>query len=310
MGDKRLSVFRAVLALIALPLLFGPAAAEDQVIYKKGYVDARFGQIHYHMARPAKGDGDGDKTPIVFFHQNPKSAEEYRPLLDVIGRDRVAIAFDTPGYGESDRPDEPQDMAALTAAFEDALVAMGYGQGADGKGGKGPVDVFGFHTGVFMATELAITRPDLVRRVVVSGIAYRDAKTRAEILAGLPTDKSLPEDGTFIMNRWYLIVIKRAEGVSLERAAKVFLEDIHSLDKSWYAYNAVWTYAPEDRFPLVKQPVLVLQPHELLLEETRKAKAELLPDADMIELPDIVDDVFDTGAEEIGAAMIKWLDAN
>ncbi|MEQ9445173.1 MAG: hypothetical protein RJS98_06380 [Rhodospirillaceae bacterium] len=303
MRDKRLGVFTAAFTMALMTFLFGSAAAEDQVIYKKGYVDARFGQIHFHMARPA--DGDGDKTPIVFFHQNPKSAEEYRPLLEIVGRDRIALAFDTPGYGESDRPAEPQDIAALTGAFEDALVAMGYG-----KEGKGPVDLFGFHTGVFMATELAITRPDLVRRVVVSGIAYRDAKTRAEILAGLPTDKSLPEDGTFIMNRWYLIVIKRAEGVSLERAAKVFLEDIHSLDKSWYAYHAVWAYAPEDRFPLVKQPVLVLQPHEMLLEETRKAKAELLPNADMIEFPDIVDDVFDTGAEEIGAAITKWLDAN
>ncbi|MEQ8735227.1 MAG: hypothetical protein RIC29_09905 [Rhodospirillaceae bacterium] len=303
MRDKRLGAFTAALAITLMPFLFGSAAAEDQVIYKKGYVDARFGQIHYHMAQPV--DGGDSKTPIVFFHQNPKSAEEYRPLLEIVGRDRIALAFDTPGYGESDRPAKPQDMAALTGAFEDALVAMGYG-----KEGKGPVDVFGFHTGVFMATELAITRPDLVRRVVVSGIAYRDAKTRAEILAGLPTDKPLPEDGTFIMNRWYLIVIKRAEGVSLERAAKVFLEDIHSLDKSWYAYHAVWTYAPEDRFPLVKQPVLVLQPHELLLEETRKAKAELLPDADMIELPGIVDDVFDTGAEKISAAMTKWLDAN
>ena len=95
----------------------------------------------------------------------------------------------------------------------------------------------------------------------------------------------------------------------MERAAKVFLEDIHSLDKSWFAYNAVWSYALEERFPLIKQPVLVLQPHELLLDQTRKAKAELLPDADMIELPDIIDDVFDTGPREIAAALTTWLDA-
>lgn len=278
------------------------ALAETSVTYKKGYVDGRYGQIHYHSAQPA--NGVGDKTPIVLFHQNPKSAEEYRPLLEVLGRDRLALAFDTPGYGESDRPDAPPNMAGIAGAMEDALVAMGYGDG-----GLGPVDVYGFHTGVYIASELAIIRPDLVRRVIMSGIAYRDAETRADILANLPTDKSLPEDGTFIMNRWYLIVIKRAEGVSLERAAKVFLEDIHSLDKSWFAYNAVWTYAPEERFPLVKQPILVLQPHEMLLDETLKARNELMPDADLIELPDITDDVFDTGAEDIGSAMTTWLDS-
>ncbi|MBT4739864.1 MAG: hypothetical protein HOO09_05715, partial [Rhodospirillaceae bacterium] len=69
--------------LAAATLLSGAAVAEDDVIYKKGYVDGPYGQIHYHSARPA--DGDGDKTPLVFFHQNPKSAEEYRPLLEIVG---------------------------------------------------------------------------------------------------------------------------------------------------------------------------------------------------------------------------------
>ncbi|MDG2244219.1 MAG: alpha/beta fold hydrolase [Rhodospirillaceae bacterium] len=287
--------------LATTALLASAAVAEDQVIYKKGYVDGPYGQIHYHSARPA--DGTDDKTPLVLFHQNPKSAEEYRPLVEVVGRDRLAIAFDTPGYGESDRPDSPPDMAGIANAMADALDALGYGQG-----GKGKVDVFGFHTGVFIASELAIIRPDLVRGVVLSGIAYYDTETRADRLANLPTEKTLPEDGTFIMNRWYLIVINRSEGVSLERAAKIFLEDIHSLDKSWYAYNAVWTYVPEERFPLIKQPVLILQPHEMLLEKTRTAKKEALPDADMIEFPDITDDVFDTGSEEIGSALTTWLD--
>ena len=289
------------LLLAAAALLSGAALAEDGVIYKKGYVDGPYGQIHYHSARPS--GGDSTKTPLVLFHQNPKSAEEYRPLLEVVGRDRLALAFDTPGYGESDRPESPPDMAGIAGAMADALDALGYG-----KDGKGPVDVFGFHTGVFIASELAIIRPDLVRRVVMSGIAYYTPDARAERLANLPTDKSLHEDGTFIMNRWYLIVINRSDGVPLERAAKVFLEDIHSLDKSWFAYHAVWTYAPEERFPLVKQPVLVLQPHELLLAQTRKAKNEALPDADMIELPEITDDVFDTGSEEIGSALTTWLD--
>lgn len=296
-------------SLIALTLIIGPAlkadtglSAEENVIYKKGYVDGRFGQIHYHSARPAENT---HKTPVVFFHQNPKSAEEYRPLLEVVGQDRLAIAFDTPGYGESGRPDEAPDMTGLAGAMEDAIVAMGYGPD-----GKGPVDVFGFHTGVSIATELAILKPEVVRRVVMSGIAYFDKAERDKIWANLPRQERLHEDGTFVLNRWYLIVTKRAEGVSLERAAKIFVEDIHSLDKFWFAYNAFWAHAPEERFPLITQPVLVLQPHEMLLKETRRAKEELLPDADMVELPDIVDDVFDTGAEEIGAALTKWLDTD
>lgn len=282
-------------------MLGQPAFGETDVIYRKGYVDGRFGQMHYHAARPAT---ETDKAPVVFFHQNPKSSEEYRPVLELVGKSRLALAIDTPGYGESDRPPSPPDMADIAGAMADALTGLGYGPE-----GKGPVDVFGFHTGVFIASELAIARPELVRRLVLSGVAYVDADERQRYLDELPRDKPLAEDGTYVLNRWYLIVINRPQEVPLERAAKIFVEDIHSLDKSWYAYHAVWNYEPEERLPLIKQPTLILQPHEMLLEQTLRARKELMPQADLIELPDVVDDVFDTGAQPIADALIRWLDA-
>lgn len=293
-------LFGTLVALVFATGASTSAMAQD-IIYKKGYADGPFGQIHYHSAWPASGEGE--KTPLVLFHQNPKSAEEYRPLTERLGRSRLAIAFDTPGYGESERPDEPQDMVGLARAMAEALEVLGYGDG-----GKGKVDVFGFHTGVFIASELAVLRPDLVRRVALSGIAYYPQEYRDSRLAGLPKGKSLPEDGSFVVNRWYLMVINRAEGVSLERASKIFLEDIHSLDKSWYAYDAVWTYKPEDQFPKITQPVLILQPHEMLTQQTLNAHKELLPDADLVEIPEITESVFETGPDEISSALTHWLD--
>lgn len=282
-----------------LLIVAGDAALAD---YKRGYVDARFGQIHYHKAWP--GQQAPSKPAIVFFHQNPKSAVEYEYLLKEMGSDRVALAFDTPGYGESDRPGQPQLMGELALAMADALDNLGYGAA-----GAGPVDIFGFHTGVYIAAELALLRPDLVRRVVLSGIAFRSLERRAQLLNDLPRDVPLPEDGTGILKRWHLIVIKRAEGVSVERAARIFLEDIHSLDKSWFAYHAVWSYPIEERFGKLQHPILILQPHELLLEETRKVHAELLPEAHYVEIPQIVDDVFDTGWVEYAQELRRWLDA-
>lgn len=270
--------------------------------YKRGYVDARFGQVHYHRAWP--GDARSGKTPIVFFHQNPKSAVEYEFLLKEMGRDREALAFDTPGYGESDRPAEPPLMPDLAGAMADALDGLGYGAS-----GNGPVDVFGFHTGAYIAAELSLIRPDLVRRVVLSGVAYRSPEERKKTLSDALSRATLPEDGTSIMTRWYLIVINRAEGVSLERAARMFVEDIHSLDKFYFAYNAVWNYALEDRFPKLKAPVAIIQPHELLLEETRRVAEELLPRAHYVEIPGVVDDVLDTGWEEYARELRRWLDA-
>src|SRR5690606_6448284 len=96
-----------LLSVIAL-CSFAAQAHDEAVSYKRGYVDGRFGQMHYHIAQPASGKSK--LTPIVFFHQNPKSAYEYELLLKEMGKDRVAIAIDTPGYGESDRPPAPPTM--------------------------------------------------------------------------------------------------------------------------------------------------------------------------------------------------------
>ena len=299
------SIQRKLLArLVCVCICFSiyGASAEDAVDYRKGYVDGPFGQIHYHTAQPSLGAGD--KTPVAFFHQNPRSAEEYRPLLEVVGRGRLALAFDTPGYGESDRPELPPDMTQIATAMAIALQGLGYG--ADG---KGQVDEFGFHTGTFIAAELSILRPDLVRRIILSGIPYFAEEERLKRLAGLPRDMRLTEDGARILGRWAPIVNRRAEGVSLERAARIFVEHIHSLDKYWYASNAVWSYVPADRLPMIAQPILVLQPHESLTDATLKARRELIPNADLVELPHVIDDVFDTGPEDIGAALTKWLDS-
>lgn len=292
----------SALAIGAACVIFSASATADSVIYKKGYVDGTVGQIHYHSARPIQAETD--KTPVVFFHQNPRSAEEYRPLLEVIGRSRLAIAFDTPGYGESDGPDSPLDMAAIAAAMTAALRGLEFGPS-----GRGQVDAFGFHTGTLIATELAILAPDLVRRVVLSGIPYFSEESRLERLAKVPRDLRLTEDGARVLGRWAPLVQRRAEGVSLERAARMFVEDIHSLDKYWYGYEAVWSYDLPKRLPKIAQPILILQPHESLTEATLKARSDLIPHADLVELPTIVDDVFDTGPEEIGTALASWLDA-
>jgi pimeloyl-ACP methyl ester carboxylesterase len=292
-------------------------ASDTQVIYKRGYVDGRFGQIHYRGARPASGTTR--LTPIVLFHQNPNSSYEYELLLRELGKDRVALAFDSPGYGESDRPAAPPSMSDLAGAMADALDALGYGEGArkhgprkQGRGARklGKVDVFGFHTGVFIAAELAVQRPDLVRRVVMSGIPFRPQDMRDARIAALPNGFAFTEDTDRVVERWARIVVNRLEGVDMERATRAFVEDLHSTGYWWYAYHAVWRYPVEQRFALIKQPIFILEPHEMDLEETRRAHRELLPHADYKEIPEIQERsrVFDLGWPYFARELRAWLD--
>lgn len=66
----------------------------------------------------------GDATPIVFLHGVGSDKSVWAPQLEHFGRIRRALAFDYPGYGESD-PAAPgatrDDFAAAILAAMDAL---------------------------------------------------------------------------------------------------------------------------------------------------------------------------------------------
>ncbi len=306
-GSSRRVVWLLVTSILLAMLLNSHTAeaSEPAVIYKRGYVDGRFGQIHYRIARPAADNAK--RVPLVLFHQNPNSSYEYELLVRELGKDRVAIAIDSPGYGESDRPPAPPTMSDLAGAMADALDALGYGSG---KSQAGQVDVFGFHTGVFIASELAVQRPDLVRRVVMSGIPFRPREIRELRLAAIPKGFDFGESYDRVIDRWSRIVANRLEGVDVERATRAFVEDLHSTGYWWYAYHAVWQYRVEERFALIEQPIFILEPHEMDLEETRAAHRELIPHADYKELPQIQERsrVFDLGWPHFARELRAWLD--
>ena len=67
--------------------------------------------------------GSGDGTPIVFLHGVGSDKSVWRPQLDHFGKTRRALAFDYPGYGESEPdPDATRDdFASAMLAAMDAL---------------------------------------------------------------------------------------------------------------------------------------------------------------------------------------------
>ena len=60
--------------------------------------------------------GRGDATPIIFLHGVGSDKSVWRPQLDHFAGTRRAIAFDYPGYGESDpaAPDTTRDDYAIS----------------------------------------------------------------------------------------------------------------------------------------------------------------------------------------------------
>lgn len=293
---------RIFLHAVALGLGIGQSPLlAGEVSFNKQYVDGRYGQVHVLTSSPAAGAPE--RAPVVCFAPNPASGNYFRLFMTELGRDRAMFAPDYPGLGASDPPPEPPDLAGYAGAMADALEALGFGAQ-----GSGPVDVCGYHTGAMVAVELAVSRPDLVRRLVLAGIPYFDAEGRARMYAENFVDRPIGEDLAHLQGSWDFAVSNRNPGVSLERGYDNFVDVIRAKYRRPWAYHAVFSYPAEERAPLVRQPVLILNTHGSLAEETRAA-APLFPNATLVEIPELHHGIFDVGPDILAGHARPFLDA-
>ncbi len=144
---------------VAAGLLARPSLSADAVPVKRFYLDSRYGQLHGYRVDPVQPSA---KPPLICLHQTPSSAKIFINFLVEMGRDRTAIAFDNPGYGASDGPVGRVTLETYAEIIAEGLEALGYGPA-----GYGQVDMLGMLTGAKISGELARTRPDLVRRLIL-----------------------------------------------------------------------------------------------------------------------------------------------
>jgi pimeloyl-ACP methyl ester carboxylesterase len=246
---------------------------------RRGYVDAGWGQVHYREA------GRGAQPALICLHATAYSGRSLSPLLQPLARDRRVVALDTPGYGGSDGPAEPVAFALYADAIGDAIERLR----------TEPVDLLGYHTGALIATELAVRRPALVRRLVLIGVPFFQGDDHTAWRAKLVHPTTLTEDFDQFRDRWNYLVAHRAAGFSLSRGMDNFADELLVYPREWYAHHALFDYAAAPRLKLVRQPVLVINPASPLADASRAA-ARIMPDAKVQELPDVTGAIFDTAA--------------
>ena len=110
-------------------------------------------------------DTGGDQAPLVLLQHFRGNLDSWDPaLIDALAGTRRVITFDNAGVGGSSgtTPDTIGQMARDAIAF---LAAMGLSQ----------VDLLGFSIGSFVAQEITLIRPAIVRRVVLASSAPQGA---------------------------------------------------------------------------------------------------------------------------------------
>ncbi len=104
--------------------------------------------------------------PVVFFVHLGATLDNWDPrIVDRIAKNRHVIAFDNKGVGASTGhvPDSVEAMADDAYTF---ITALGFDK----------IDIFSFSLGGFVAQDLVVKHPDLVRRLVLTGTGPRGGK--------------------------------------------------------------------------------------------------------------------------------------
>src|SRR5712672_1848669 len=110
-------------------------------------------------------------VPIVFNQHYIGTMDYWDPAVtDGLARDREVILFNNAGVSSSsgEVPTTIEEMGANAIAF---IKALGLKQ----------VDVLGFSIGGFVAQEIALQAPDLVRRLIVDGTGPRGGQGMATL---------------------------------------------------------------------------------------------------------------------------------
>jgi pimeloyl-ACP methyl ester carboxylesterase len=134
-----------------------PRDTEPRV--RRGYFECRYGQLHVHNAIPP-GGGFEEGTTLLCLHPAGLNGRAFKGLLPQLGRERSVYAPDIPGNGESDGPATRASVVEVAASLGDFLDSMRFRQ----------LDVLGYQQGSLLAAELAIARPQQIRRVVLVGV--------------------------------------------------------------------------------------------------------------------------------------------
>ncbi len=108
---------------------------------------------------------------------------------------RSVWAIDTPGYGMSDPLPIPEPTAG---DYADALAATIEAIGLHA------ADVYGAHTGAKIVLELAVRRPDLVRRLVLDGLGLYTPEERTELLDRYTPPLEPELSGDHLLRYWHM----------------------------------------------------------------------------------------------------------
>jgi len=260
---------------------------------ERRFVQTKRARIHVAMI--------GSGEPLLLLHQTPRSWDEFRDALPLIGQRYRAIAMDTVGFGDSDALPAGQDsIESWSECAFDLLDALGIASAA----------IAGHHTGAAIAVEMAAARPERVRALVLSASPYVDATRRAAATGKKIIDETTSQsDGAHLLELWQMRQPFYPAG-DTDLLNRFVVDAIKAGRRAAEGHRVVNRYVMETRLPLVRCPTLVISPtadphaHPVAAKVADAITGARLIEVDggMVPFPDQMPDAF-------AAATLDFLDS-
>lgn len=262
---------------------------------RRSYAESRFGQIHLSTAYPS-GGGFDERVPVVCLHHAGGSGRVFASMLRELGHDRSIYAPDLPGHGSSEPPAAKVSVAELAGAVGDFLDSLRLRA----------VDVFGYQLGALVTAELAIARPQQIRRVLLWGASVYSPQERASLLQAATTPGTR-EDGSDVADEWQRMLQRRGTNVPPASIAEELGDRLRAGASATRALSAAIEYPTLERLPLVKQPALVLRLRDESWDHAPRVRAAL-PTGSMLDVADYGQGFLSAAPQRFASIAREFLD--
>lgn len=258
------------------------------------------------------GESASGALPLLCLQHFRGNLDNWDPaLVDLLAADREVILLDNRGVGGSTGvvPDNVDDMARDALRFIDALEIR-------------QTDLLGFSLGGYIAQEIALVRPRLVRKLVLAGTAPQGApgihRWSDEVYALATPD--VPNPDGFI--RLFFSGPEETRGKGAEYFARISARSAEPDEQTDLAARNAQLEAitrwgiPEPsklaRLSGITQPTLVAggDNDKMMLTENSRLLAEHLPNARLRIYPDSGHGFLDQYPEQFGEDVRAFLDGD
>lgn len=249
--------------------------ADEQIVsdIRRQFFQAEYGQIHARIA----GVATDKKPPLICLHMAPQSGHDFEVFMEVASIDRLVIAPDYYGYGDSDPL--PVDIPATIELYAQAMwrvldlldIQM--------------IEILGHHTGSKVAIEMALQRPNNVRKLTCIALS---TMTPEEYANSSPNFLDLSEAsmGPGFVKWWEMLKAYYSPDMPEDKLKQKHTISVKSGAAFGSGFAASHAYNAQvlSKLKTLKIPVTLINPNDDLRDITPYA-AQYIDDCILIEKP-------------------------